>query len=65
MELAPFQQEETKNDKNLCGTHAPILQRYVITNFKNVDGQPPIKSTFLKNKLIFDSTSILRKFQGT
>lgn len=50
MELAPFQQEETKNDKNLCGTHAPILQRYVITNFKNVDGQPPIKSTFLKNK---------------
>lgn len=50
MELAPFQQEETKNDKNLCGTHAPILQRYVITNLKNVDWQPPIKSTFLKNK---------------
>ena len=50
MELAPFQHEETKNDINPCGTHAIIIQRYVITNLKNVDWQPPIKSTFLKNK---------------
>lgn len=29
-------------------SHAIILQRYAITNFENVDCQPPIKSTSLE-----------------
>lgn len=48
MEMALFQHEQTKNYINPCGSQAIILQRYVITNFENVDCQPPIKSTFLE-----------------